>query len=77
MRIDPEGDDTGRIPDLVPESSGSNGPDLSPYVGKWIAIRDGRVIASGNSFADLDEGGIAGAMDAVYRVPTGLDHTQM
>jgi hypothetical protein len=78
MQVDPDMDGTERDPNHppAPGTQAVGGPDLSPYVGKWIAIRDGRVIASGDSFSDLDEGGIAGAMDAVYRVPPAFDYPQ-
>lgn len=44
---------------------------IEQYAGKWIALRDGQVVASADDFNDLIANPDVLSGDAFYRVPVG------
>ena len=42
---------------------------VEQYTGKWVAIRDGRVVASAETFEELVEKSDVRDEDVLYRVP--------
>ncbi len=47
--------------------------DLSEYIGMWVALRDGRVIAAAGDPATLRENPIVELDDALLQVTDGSD----
>ena len=43
--------------------------DLAPYAGKWVVLRNGRVVASEQDMRTLISNGLFGDRDSVLRVP--------
>lgn len=43
--------------------------DLSPYVGRWVALRDGHVVAAGDELAELRAKPEVHDDDVIVRVP--------
>jgi Family of unknown function (DUF5678) len=57
------------MPETVIERSTITSELLDAYAGKWIAVRDGEVVASAENLAELRENPAVRRDDAVYRVP--------
>jgi hypothetical protein len=49
--------------------------DLNPYRGSWVALRNGHVVASGLTPAELADRPDAKEDDFIVFVPTGTNHT--
>ena len=54
---------------VVSQSPAISSEELRKYIGKWVAIRSGHVVASADTFDDLRENENVRRHDAVYVVP--------